>query len=50
MIRKAIMGVAALGAMLVLRQVVGRMGERMRQRCAQVMSGPGGRGETLAGT
>jgi hypothetical protein len=47
--RKAIVGVAAVGAILVLRQAMGRVGSRMREHCEQMMA-HGGRGEAATGT
>ena len=50
MIKKAIVGVAAVGAVFALGRAVARMGGRMRERCEQMMARHAGRGDTVTGT
>ena len=48
--RKALVGVVAVGALFALRQVVGRVGRRMRQHCEQMMAQFAGREKAVSGT
>jgi len=47
--KKAIVGVAAVGAAVGLGQVIKRMGPRMREHCEQMMAGQSGRRGEAAG-
>jgi hypothetical protein len=48
--RKAVVGVAAVGAFFVLRKVMGSVGHQMRQHCEQMMAQFAGREKAVSGT
>ena len=43
--KKVIVGFAAVGAVMALRQVIPRVGQKMREHCEQMMAQFHGRGE-----
>ncbi|HSJ73662.1 MAG TPA: hypothetical protein VK904_05040 [Miltoncostaeaceae bacterium] len=48
--KKAIVGLVAIGVIIALRPVMRRMGQRMREHCEQMAAQFGGRGDAVRRT